>query len=312
MTNLPDISNTLTKSAVQNAANTFVPIQWADEVLAEREKKLFAARFFKRFNHVGKKGDTIRIPLITRTTPTDRTAGAALVPAVAAEGKIDVVIDKDKYIYRFYDKFIEMQSKYDLRAEYTKTDGYSMAEVIDTDILALFNAGLPAAYKVIGADGVTQYNGSNRSDITDACILACMKALLNNNVNLDECAWFIPPSQYTAMLAIDKFVLFQYSGEKRVMTGDIGQIYGIPVKVTNNCTTLATGDLARVAVLAHKDSVCSVVQRNVTVEAQYKIEYQAWGVAQTSCYGVKGLRLDADNTSSSNHRLAEAIAVYVP
>ena len=42
MTNLPDITNTLTKSAVQNAANTFVPIQWADEVLAEREKKLFS------------------------------------------------------------------------------------------------------------------------------------------------------------------------------------------------------------------------------------------------------------------------------
>jgi hypothetical protein len=114
------------------------------------------------------------------------------------------------------------------------------------------------------------------------------------------------------MLAIDKFVLFQYKGEKVIATGDIGQIYGIPVKVTNNCETLSTGDLARVAVLAHKDAVCSVVQQDVTVEAQYQLPYRAWGVAQSTCYGVKGLRLDADNTTASNHRKAEAIAVYVP
>lgn len=309
-TTWPVQTNASSKAAVQNAANTFVPIIWADEVLAQREKMLYAAKFFKRFNHKGKKGDTIRIPFITRTTPNDKTATNPVTIQTQAEGKIDVAIDKHKEISRLFEDFLMLQSDYNLRSEYTREDAYAIAQQIDSDIFALFDAGLPAAYKVIGSDGVTQYAANNHADITDIGLRRVIQTLEDNDVDTSECALFIPPSQKNALLGIDKFTLYQNIGRtSEIQKGDFGEIYGVKVKVTTN---MPTKDNGRIAVLAHKDAVCSVIQQDVRTQVQYKLEYLANLVVLDCVYGVKALRVGENDTSTSNNRLSHAVAIYVP
>lgn len=306
----------------QAAANVFVPKLWSDEILVSREKNLVAANFFKRINHKGKKGDTILIPLISNLTAKDMSqVGAPIAPQVAAEGQKTVSLNKWKEVSKGYNDLFMAQSRYDIRGEYTRKAGYALAEVLDTDIFALFPANLPAAYKVIGSDGITQWdptangNTGNGADITDIGFRRAIQTLEDNLVDMNGVALFIPPSQKNAMLGIDKFTLFQNIGRNsELQKGTFGEIYGIPVKVSTNLpTVLATDGTTsyKVALLAHKDSVCSAVQMDVRTQSQYKIEYLSTFVVSDMIYGVAPLRLDADDTSSSNHRLAEAVALYV-
>jgi N4-gp56 family major capsid protein len=306
----------------QAAANTFVPKLWSDEILVSREKNLVAASFFKRINHKGKKGDTIIIPLISNLQANDMSqVGAPIAPQVTAEGLKTVTLDKWKETSNGYNDLLMAQSRYDIRGEYTKKAGYALAERLDTDIFALFPATLSAAYKVIGSDGITQWdstangNTGNGADITDIGLRRMIQTLEDNLTPMDGVALFIPPSQKNAMLGIDKFTLFQNIGRtSELQRGTFGEIYGIPVKVSTNLpTVLATDGVTsyKVAILAHKDSVCSAIQMDVRTQAQYKIEYLSTFVVSDMIYGVAALRLDADDVTGSNHRLAQAVACYV-
>ena len=306
----------------QAAANTFVPKLWSDEILVSREKNLVAASFFKRINHKGKKGDTIIIPLISNLQANDMSqVGAPIAPQVAAEGLKTVTLDKWKEVSKGYNDLLMAQSRYDIRGEYTKKAGYALAERLDTDIFALFPATLSAAYKVIGSDGITQWdstangNTGNGADITDIGLRRMIQTLEDNLTPMDGVALFIPPSQKNALLGIDKFTLFQNIGRtSELQRGVFGEIYGIPVKVSTNLpTVLATDGVTsyKVAILAHKDSVCSAIQMDVRTQAQYKIEYLSTFVVSDMIYGVAALRLDADDVTGSNHRLAQAVACYV-
>jgi hypothetical protein len=112
------------------------------------------------------------------------------------------------------------------------------------------------------------------------------------------------------MLGIDKFTLFQNIGRTtEIQNGDFGTIYGIPVKISTNCPTKDNG---RIAVLSHKDAVCSAVQLDVRVQAQYQQPYLSTLVTSDMIYGVKALRIAANDTSASNNRLSHAVAIYVP
>ena len=309
----PIQTNATSKAAAENAANTFVPILWSDEVLVQREAKLYAAKFFKRYNHKGKPGDTIRVPLITRTTPNDKIATNPVTLVTQSEGKIDVLLNKWKELSRLFEDFLTIQSDYNLRSEYGKQDAYALAKQVDSDILALFPANLAAAYQVSGADGKTAYDATMNTvgDLTDVGIRNAMRALEDNDIDITECALFIPPSQKAALLGIDKFTLYQYYGQAVVQKGDWGEIYGVKVKVTTQMpSTTVSGNTVRVCVLAHPEAVCSAIQQDIRVQAQYKLEYLGWLVVSDMIYGVKALRVAADDVSTSNDRKSHAVALY--
>jgi N4-gp56 family major capsid protein len=329
--------------SAQNAANTFVPKIWSDEVLVQREKNLVAASFFKRINHKGKKGDTIVVPFISNVAAFAKAATYSVTLNQAAEGLINITLDKHFESSKLYEDFFMVQQRYDLRGEYTKKAGYALALLLDSYLLALPAAtvvvngstgavtftepvpgagNLPAAYRVVGSDGKTAWSttanasAGNAADLTDAGIRRMIQTLDDNNVPEDDRALFIPPSQKNALLGIDKFTLFQNIGRtKELTTGMFGEIYGIKVMVTTNCPTHFATDgttAVRQCILAHKDALCAAIQMDVRVQAQYKQEYLATLVTSDMIFGVKGLRLDADDTTASNHRASHAVVAYVP
>jgi len=310
MATWPIQTDVMGKAGVENAANTFVPQLWADEILVSREKNLVAASFFKRINHKGKAGDTINIPFISNLTTNDKVETQPVTLQVIAEGKKQVLLNKHKETSFLIEDFLKIQSKYDLRSEYTKKGGYAHALVVDTDIFALFVADLPAAYKVIGSDGITAFGGANEADLTDAGLRRAIQTLDDNLAPQEGRCLFIPPSQKNALLGINKFTLFEQLGRTQELhQGTFGSIYGITVKVSTNVPTVGN---ARVSILTHKDSVCCAMQQDVRVQSDYKLQNIATLVVLDSIYGVKSLRLDVDDVSSSNNRLCEAVGIYTP
>jgi N4-gp56 family major capsid protein len=310
-TTWPVQTNTMTKTTAQNAANTFVPQMWSDELLVSRESNLVAAKLFKRINHKGREGDTITLPFVSHFSANNKTAGSAVTIQANAEGKIAISLDKHKEVSFLEDDLLKVQSQYDLRAQYTREAGYALAKAIDTDILALFDAGLGAGYKLSGSDGDTVFAAGNEGDLTDKAIRNAIELLDNNDVPMDNRFMIIPPSQKNALLGIDKFVLYQNIGRtNEIQKGTFGEIYGLKVYITTNLPTISS--VAKPAILAHRDSVCCAIQRDVRIQSQYKQEYLANLVTADVIYGVKALRVAADDVSASNNRASHAVALYVP
>lgn len=54
------ISNAVPSTTGVTAGANFIREVWLDEAIVSQESNLVCATFFKRFNHVGKKGDLLK------------------------------------------------------------------------------------------------------------------------------------------------------------------------------------------------------------------------------------------------------------
>ena len=303
--------------SAQAAANTFVPKIWADELLVQREVNMVAANFFKRINFRGKKGDTIVIPFISDLTAYAKAATSPVTLNVIAEGQKSIVINQHYEVSQLFEDVLMTQSRYDLRSEYTKKAAYALAKTLDSAIYTALLAALSSTYKVIGSDGSTAANttASNIAQITDAGLRKAIQTLDDNLAPAEDRCLIIPPSMKNALLGIDKFTLFQHFGNANALQkGVFGEIYGIPVRISTNCPSGTTSDSVayRVAFLAHKDAICTAIQQDVRVQAQYKQEYLGTLVTSDMLYGIKALRTDDSDVTGSNYRKSHAVALYVP
>jgi hypothetical protein len=94
-----------------------------------------------------------------------------------------------------------------------------------------------------------------------------------------------------------------------IRTGEIGNLYGIPVFVSSNCDTASGSSAARVCLMGHKDSLVLVEQIGVRSQVQYKQEYLATLFTSDTLYGVQILRAAA---SSGAAKSASMFALLVP
>jgi N4-gp56 family major capsid protein len=323
-----------TPSVAGTNGGSFVPKIWLDEMLVAREKNLIAGAFFRRINHKGKKGDTLHIPYLSNLVAHTKVTNVGVVLNQNQESETTVVIDQHKEVSQLFEDFLMVQSMYNLRQEYTAKMGYALSLELDSALMALFAptctgllatdgttyaanvAKLAAGYVNIGGDGSTPYSdlgSGNASALTDAGFRHAQRILNDNNVPRENRVLFIPPVAEESLLGIDKFVLANYVGRtKELWNADFGSLYGVQVKTTTNCPTIksADGTIMRVAVLAHKDAVCSAVQQDIRVQAQYKQEMLGTLLTADMIYGVKALRVgNAENVTT---RISHAVALVIP
>lgn len=327
---------TATPSVAGTNGGSFVPKIWLDEMLVAREKNLIAGSFFRRINHKGKKGDTLHIPYLSNLVANLKVTNTGVTLNQNQESETTVVIDKHYEVSQLFEDFLMVQSMYNLRQEYTAKMGYALALELDSALMKLFapnTAGLlgtdgstfsafaaqalAAGYIKIGGDGATNYSdvgAGNSTALTDTGLRAAIRILNDNNVPRENRVLFIPPVAESSLLGIDKFVLANYVGRtKELWNAEFGSIYGIQVKVTTNCPTIRSADGAtqhRVCVLAHKDAVCSAVQQDIRVQAQYKQEMLGTLLTADMIFGTKALRVGSAETVTD--RISHAVSLVVP
>lgn len=259
------------------------------------------ANLVRRINHVGKKGDSIIIPVPTRAPATAKAAATAVQITADSETSITVNIDQHWQVSRLIEDIADVQALASMRRFYVDDMGYSLANQVDTSLLQLgrqFNNGTGAnanyATAFIGSDGTTLYTSGapNAANLTDAAIRRTIQRLDDNDAPMDRRYFVIAPSQRNVLLGLDRYTIFNSVGEaangNTIRNGLIGNLYGVEVFVTSKAET-ATGS-ARANLMFQEDSLVLAEQMKVRTQTQYKQEYLADLLTADTIYGVQILR----------------------
>jgi len=215
---------------------------------------------------------------------------------------------------------VEAQALNSLRNFYTSDAGYALAKQVDTDLVQLgrstnggagTNAYATGAF--IGGDGTTAYvaASNNESALTDAAIRRTIQRLDDTDTPMDQRFFLIPPSSRNTLMGLARYTEQAFVGgtNSTIRTGEIGNLYGIPVFVSSNCDTASGSGAARVCLMGHRDAVVLVEQVAVRSQVQYKQEYLATLFTSDTLYGVQILRSAA---SVSAAKSASMFALLVP
>ena len=241
-------------------------------------------------------------------TATAKAAGTAVSIQSDTESNVAVLIDKHFEYSRLIEDITATQALTSLRQFYTQDAGYALARQVDSDLHGLaVNLGDAAgdytntnSYYVDASTGLTQYAADTvtASDVfTDAGFRALIQKMDDADVPFDNRAFVIPPSLRNAIMGIDRYVSSDFVSGAPVQNGKIGNLYGIDVFVSTNCTTSEaaadntanTNDL-KAALLIHKDTFVLAEQMGVRSQTQYKQEFLANLYTADQLYGVKVLR----------------------
>lgn len=289
-------SNSVTTTTAAN----FIPEIWSDEIVAAYKKNLVLANLVMKMNFKGKKGDTVHIPAPTRGSASAKAAETAVTLIAATESEVQVSINKHYEYSRLIEDIVEAQALNSMRSFYTNDAGYALAKQVDTDLVQLgrsANGGTAgaAAYAsaYIGGDGTTAYvaASNNESALTDAAIRRTIQRLDDNDTPMDNRFFLIPPSSRNTLMGLARYTEQAFVGNgNAIRTGEIGNLYGIPVFTSSNCDTTSGSGAARVCLMGHKDAMVLVEQVGVRSQVQYKQEYLATLFTSDTLYGVAALR----------------------
>jgi len=272
---------TTTTSAV------FIPEIWSDEVIATYKKNLVVANLVQNLNHQGKKGDTIHIPKPGRNDASAKVANSDVTAITDTATEILVNIDQHYEWSMYIEDIAELQALNSMRRFYTDDAGYALARNVDSAIITAL-------------DGASALTGGNAviTSVTDwdASILQAIENLNDNDVPVNDRALVVTPSCMTALMSTDRFTEQQFIGDgSAIRTGNIGNIYGIPVFMSTQVGTGATEK----AFLFQKDSTVLATQQSVRTQTQYKQEKLADLFTADTVYGTKVVRPESIQELSS-------------
>ena len=263
---------TTTTSAV------FIPEIWSDEVIATYKKNLVVANLVQNLNHQGKKGDTIHIPKPGRNDASAKTANSDVTAITDTATEILVTIDQHYEWSMYIEDIAELQALNSMRRFYTDDAGYALARNVDSALITAMD----------GASALTDGNAViNSVTDWDASILQAIENLNDNDVPVNDRALVVTPSCMTALMSTDRFTEQQFIGDgSAIRTGNIGNIYGVPVFMSTQVGTGATEK----AFLFQKDSTVLATQQSVRTQTQYKQEKLADLLTADTVYGTKVVR----------------------
>ena len=309
-----------TNNVTVTTAATFIPDIWSDEIVASYKKNLVLANLVMKMSFKGKKGDVVHVPSPTRGSASAKAAGSQVTLIAATESEVQVSINKHYEYSRLIEDIVEAQALNSLRNFYTADAGYSLAKQVDTDLIELgretnngagTNAYATGAF--IGGDGTSAYvaASNNETALTDAAIRRTIQRMDDTDTPMDGRFFIIPPSSRNTLMGLARYTEQAFVGgtNNTIRTGEIGNLYGIPVFVSSNCDTASGSAAARVCLMGHKDSLVLVEQIGVRSQVQYKQEYLATLFTSDTLYGVQILR---DAASVGAAKSASMFALLVP
>lgn len=260
----------------------FIPELWAEPIYKFMFAELKLRNSVDDYSALVKgAGDTVHIPKIAIDgTETKSASSAVTFSASGTEGKVDLSIDKHKYLANIFEDMALIQSNFELIGKYTKMFGHQLARTVEDDIWAEldgFQTGqdLTADNRVQADDLEAVLNNLYSMDIDpNTCSMA-----VNNNILSD----MLNPSGGIAQYFIRQDAVGDGSGLK---TGAVGLIYGMDVFYSRSISSSGT-DGTVVGAVYPSDACVFAAQQDVRVQAQYDVEYLGTKVVADIIYGAK-------------------------
>ena len=207
----------------------FVPTMW-DTSLLVNFRKGFVLDAITNRNYEGEvqnKGNTVKIQTPV-TIPVAARSGSITYTSPTSTTQ-SLVIDQD-YEWAFStDDLEQYQANVDLLDTYVAEGVNSMLDQIDSDIAGLYTDG------TAGSVSVTLASDNVYEKIVDAG-----KNLDDNNVPSSGRVLFVSPAVKAKLLKTANFIHATNLGDSVIRTGQIGEIAGFSVFMSNNLTLATT------------------------------------------------------------------------
>jgi len=259
--------------------DVMTPEVWSEKMNDFMRAKLVANSFFTDLSaDVAGGGDVIHVPSLTEMTATEKANATAVTLNSPTETKVDLTVNQwyeVSFIIEDEEK-AQVKHSYNLQERYAKNAAYTVANVLEVALITLFS-------------GFASTVGDSATNANDSNIRACIAYLDGNDIPQEDRAWFFDPTVFwTDIMGIDRFTLVNESGNKAVMNGAIGVLYGIPVHLTSNIpTTLGS----KYNALAQKDAIIFATASlgagsGIRLQTSYLQTYLGTLVTADILYGV--------------------------
>lgn len=285
---------------------TFIPALWSDDIAARYQKNVVFADRVTMWDHSGKPGQVVHVPSPLRSSATNifGAQGQALTFTANTEAEFTITINQHWATPKQIPDIAEKQALPSYREFLTKDLGYSLAVAVDSYLWTtarLFAGASQDAGAVIGGDGTTLWSASgngNGTALTDQGIRRIIQSLDDNDVPGTERFMIVPPVEKNRLLGNPRFTEQAFVGEtgsaNSIRTGQIGNVYGIPVFVSSNSPSVVQGTgTFRLVTMAHKDSIILVNQIKPRVQSQYKVEFLSDVLVADTAFGAAVVRTEA-------------------
>ena len=275
-----------TGSAVTKAtAKTFIPAIWSDEIIAAYEKSIVMKPLVKSIKMQGKKGDTIHIPMPTRSDANSKVAEKQVTLIANTEGEKVITIDQHWEFSKLIEDIVEKQALSSLRSFYTSDAGYALARKVDSDLIVATNGWDHKIDSLGGNPGSSAdpHVEGNALEFCDQAFRDAIQLLDDADVPMESRKLVIPPSARNQIMGIDRYVSSDFVNGRGVVNGKIGELYGVDIYTSTNLTANAAGE--KPCLLFHTDALVMAEQMGVRTQTQYKQEYLADLMTADTLYG---------------------------
>jgi len=211
------------------SATQFIPEIWANFALEALRKRIVLANLVFRDSDVGgfTQGDILHIPVPGTFVANNKVANTNVTLQVPTDAAIDVTLNKHKEVSFLVEDPVRAQANQDVMARYVRNAIVPLAEVIETDLFALY-AGFSTSV------------GTSGTDITAATVRAAFNALENAN-NTDERRSLIVSGKDAMALLADANLAayFANSNTDAIRQANIGPLYGLEIYRSNMVPVVA-------------------------------------------------------------------------
>ena len=264
------------------AANVFRPNVWSNEVLMFVKANLVLVPLVKHYDaEVSSYGQTVEIPNVSAISANLKSQNTVVTLNYITESKTTITINQHYESSFLLEDIAKVQSKYDLRSDYTQSAAYAIAAKIDNGIAALMTSSF-SGYGTFG------------TALNDTLILAVNRYLDDAKAPQTDRSLVVTPQGKQEMLAIDKYIRYDAIGvggsDNSILNGQIGEIYGVKVFMSQNLVQVTTNPNQNNHLFFHKEAFAVAIQQQPRTQATYKQEYLGWLVTVDILWGMNTLR----------------------
>jgi N4-gp56 family major capsid protein len=281
-----------TNQMTSTTGSVFRPNVWTAEALEARQKNLVLVPLVKHYDRdIKSSGQTVEIPNISNLSANAKAANTQVTLNAPTETKTTLTINQHYESSVLIEDFLDAQAAYDLAAEYTKKTGYAIAEKMDSFVATDMT------------NNFTQVLGAYGTALSDTTILIANRYLDDAKAPGDGRNLVVSPQGKQELLAIDKYVRYDALGiggsDNSIKNGQIGEIYGIKVFMSQNLVVTAGTPTQNNHLLFHTEAYAIAVQKDMKFETQRKVEYLGDLYVCSALWGGKVLRTDHGVTIKS-------------
>jgi|TARA_Y100000034_G_scaffold129244_1_gene185350 N4-gp56 family major capsid protein len=258
---------------ITTAAN-LIPEIWGPMIIRAYNVAQKFRPLVQDLEFVGKAGDTIHIPTITSLTADNKVANTDLTPVSNTEGKVDVLIDKNKAKLVTVEDMAAVQASFPLLSIYATEIGGCLGRAIDSDLANL----------VASCD--TEVDATTTTAANMHKMIIELKQTFDV-ANAPEAGRILAVTPYflSQLLLNDLFISKDYIGDvAAVASGVVGMIYGFTVVVSNALPSDGGFDSNWAFV---KPAIGLAVQRDIAMETGRHLRGLESDVVGSVIYGVK-------------------------